>query len=302
MELLGDRMKEYESKELNFVHPTEPYIVRLDGNSFSKFTKRMKKPFDDNFMKAMCLTAGDLLIKFNPSTVYTHSDEITLIFPPALIIEEILDETDKTDEDETPKCVLIENATKTHMFNGKHSKIISLVSSYCSIRFNHHLFQLIKKHEKDYSSKYIELINDGIQIFDARILTFGDKSYEIVNHQIWRSIYDCHRNAVSTYANSVYTCKETYKKNSMQQIAMLEEKGIFWKDVPLYYKHGTYCKKSYYMKETEHGLAKRTNIKYVCFKIEFSELYENLLMSKILDKSFSDLITEDITPFITEDN
>jgi tRNA(His) 5'-end guanylyltransferase len=283
MESLGDRMKEYEKQQLHYIQSSEPFIVRLDGNSFSKFTKQMKKPFDDNFLKAMCLTTGDLLDKFNPSTAYTHSDEITLIFPPALTKEEIKEGI----------------TNKNHLFNGKHSKIISLTSSYCSIRFNYHLMKLMNEHKTDYPQKYIDLINEQQQIFDARILTFNDKPYEIVNHQIWRSIYDCHRNAVSTYADSYYSHKETEKKNTQEKIKMLEEKGLLWNDVPLYYKHGVYCKKDYYMKETENGLVQRTMNKYICFKIDFNDVNEKLLLSKTLSNSeFKFTNFEEITDFV----
>ena len=280
MDSLGDRMKEYEKNQLQFILPTEPFIVRLDGNSFSKFTKQMKKPFDDNFMKAMCLTTGDLLDKFHPSTIYTHSDEITLIFPPALTKEDIN-----------------EGVNKVHLFNGKHSKIISLTSSYCSIRFNHHLIKLMNEHKDDYPSAYIDLINEQQQIFDARILTFDENPYEIVNHQLWRSIYDCHRNAVSTYADAFYSHKDLTKKNTDDKIRMLEEKGLFWKDVPLYYKHGVYCKKYYYMKETANGLVQRTTNKYICFKIKFNDDFNKLLLSKTLSENdFKEF--EDITNFV----
>ena len=51
MESLGDRMKDYEKQQLQFIPPDWPFIVRLDGNSFSKFTKQLKKPFDDIFLK-----------------------------------------------------------------------------------------------------------------------------------------------------------------------------------------------------------------------------------------------------------
>ena len=263
MDTLGDRMKQYEKEQLQFISPNEPYIVRLDGNSFSKFTKKMKKPFDDNFMKAMCLTASDILTKFHPSTVYTHSDEITVIFPPALSEEE-LKNGDK----------------KTHIFNGKHSKIISLIASYCSIRFNHHLIKIMNEHKDDYPKEYIDLINDEQQIFDARILTFGDKPHEIVNHQIWRSSYDCHRNAVSTYADAYYSHKELSKKHSDDKIKMLEEKGLIWSSVPTYWKYGIYCKKDYYQKETENGLSQRTHNLFKCFKISFSDDFYKLLLSK----------------------
>ena len=34
-------------------------------------------------------------------------------------------------------------------------------------------------------------------MFDARIIVFSElASHEIVNHQIWRSVFDCYKNAV----------------------------------------------------------------------------------------------------------
>lgn len=57
----------------------------------------------------MIYTTYDLICKFNCSTGYTHSDEITLIF-------------DKN----------------SNIFEGKVYKIITSISSYCSIRFNYH--------------------------------------------------------------------------------------------------------------------------------------------------------------------
>jgi tRNA(His) guanylyltransferase len=57
-EKLGDRMKKYESMIDNqiVIKPCESFIIRLDGRSFSKFTKKFHKPFDIVFVKAMGLT------------------------------------------------------------------------------------------------------------------------------------------------------------------------------------------------------------------------------------------------------
>jgi len=46
---LGDRMKEYESSVKINIESDNPFLVRLDGKNFSKFTKGFKKPFDSNF-------------------------------------------------------------------------------------------------------------------------------------------------------------------------------------------------------------------------------------------------------------
>ena len=38
-EKLGDRMKSYEKKDEKSLDPNLPFIVRVDGHAFSKFTK-----------------------------------------------------------------------------------------------------------------------------------------------------------------------------------------------------------------------------------------------------------------------
>jgi len=43
------------------IRPSESYIIRLDGRSFNKFTKKFVKPFDFVFVKAMCMTVQDLV-------------------------------------------------------------------------------------------------------------------------------------------------------------------------------------------------------------------------------------------------
>ena len=40
-------MKEYEAASSTFIDILKPFIVRLDGHSFSKYTKGFKRPFDE---------------------------------------------------------------------------------------------------------------------------------------------------------------------------------------------------------------------------------------------------------------
>jgi len=53
MSKLGERMKEYKHELNPKVLPYLPFIIRLDGHKFSKFTRGLKCPFDDNFSQAM---------------------------------------------------------------------------------------------------------------------------------------------------------------------------------------------------------------------------------------------------------
>jgi len=82
--------------------------------------------------------------------------------------------------------------------------------------------------------EFIDLIKSHKQMFDARILKFNsDTKHEILNHQIWRSVHDCERNAISTFAYTLFGPKQIMNKDCSQMIKMLEEKNISWvTDVP----------------------------------------------------------------------
>jgi tRNA(His) guanylyltransferase len=270
---LSDRMKQYEA-EMDFrIKPCEAFLVRLDGRAFSKFTKKFIKPFDIVFVKAMCKTLVDLVKEFDVQTGYTHSDEITLIFDSKCSNDQYKSTLDGT---------IDKKDIRIHMFDGRVQKILTLLSSFCSVRFNYHLDWLIDLVADKYDDKFVELIKSHSQIFDARILKFDNViRYEILNHQIWRSIHDCERNAISTYAYTYFGHKKINKMNCSQMIKLLEEKNIFWsKDIPLFIKHGIYCKKI--LVEKEIGENKVLRSEFVCKQLKINFSHDNLSM--LLDK------------------
>lgn len=233
---IDDRMKKYERDLEIRIPPDHSFIIRLDGHSFSKFTNGFKKPFDVMFVGAMIRTMNDLMVHFHAQTGYCHSDEITLIFNQVCTTTELFDK----------------NKT-VHQFNGRVQKLVSLAASYCSTRFNYHLNKLLLLREPHYSNQTLQKIKECTAYFDARILSFSEENkYEVLNHQIWRSVKDCHKNAISTYAQSYFSHKQLIGKNSDEKIEMLKTKQLDWNiDVPLYLKHGVYAKMNEYMKLTE---------------------------------------------------
>lgn len=260
---LDDRMRKYEHDNERIIAPTTNFIIRLDGNGFSKCTKGLHKPFDDNFVLAMANVLSELLIKFNPSTGYTHSDEITLIF-----------------------SAISGNKTE-HIFGGRQQKILSEIASYTAVRFNYHISRIIDIHESQYTDDVIKLFNDGLQNFDARIIIHPeDKQNEIVNHMIWRSVHDCHRNAVETYARQYYSHTQLHKKNSKEMIEMMLVHGLNWDDVPQYLKHGIYAKRETYEMECvdgktgENTKCTRSRVVFKTFKIYYSEKILEMLLGK----------------------
>lgn len=283
-EKLGDRMKRYETMVDNqiVIKPCESFIIRLDGRSFSKFTKKFHKPFDIIFVKAMGMTTLDLIKQFEAQTGYTHSDEITLIFNSKCDDNEYLEYLEKQS-----KNLLTTNdkALPIHMYNGRIQKILSLVSSYCSVRFNYHLVKLIEPIKETYDTKFVDIIESMNAMFDGRIIIFQEANkYEILNHQIWRSIHDCYRNAVSTYAYTYFGPQKIFNKNTVHMIQMmLDEKSLNWSDetqVPTFIKHGLYCKKILVNKVINGNLTLRTEYVFKQYKIDFSHENLDILLGK----------------------
>jgi tRNA(His) guanylyltransferase len=286
---LGERMKLYEknSLEVTSIPPYEHFLVRLDGRSFSKFTAGLRKPFDLAFTKAMGLTTYELIHEFSAVTGYTHSDEITIIFKQACNKEEFDNKENKT----------------THIFDGRVMKLLTVMSGYCSVRFNYHLVKLINSiNQVDstiYKSHYVNKINEMKASFDSRLLIVPSQG-EILNHMLWRSIFDCERNAVSTYARSYYNQKTLQGKSKKEMIQMMkEEKSLDWlKDVPLILRHGVYVKKVNYELEGEEKLNNnklpviRTKPVFLNFRIKYSDFYIKFLLDKLYVKEEGEIENE----------
>ena len=218
---LGDRMKFYEKYTLGIISvpASSPFIIRLDGNKFSTFTRGLKKPFDTFFTNVMIATLHDVMSKFNPSTGYTHSDEITLVFPPCREFGQ-------------------------HPFGGRKDKLISLVASYTSLKFNEHINQMVVA--ENYSDKMMDRIRSNTAIFDARMLVFPNgMEHEIINHMIWRSKIDCYRNCVSTVARGFYSNRQLFKKTVKEMVKMMKNDHNYdiHTEIPNFWKYGTYVKK-----------------------------------------------------------
>ena len=102
---------------------------------------------------------------------------------------------------------------------------------------------------------------------------------------IWRSIYDCHRNAVQAYTFKNYNHKIVKNKNNKEMIDMLKEKGIDWDKVPTAHKHGVYGKRSLYTKLNDDGsTCVRSMIVNMTFRIKCTKDFEDFLLSKDCNK------------------
>lgn len=81
---LEDKMRKLEYFSQVTIPPNMWVIVRVDGNKFSKLTKQLKfeKPYDINFQALMVNTAMHIADHTGAIFTETHSDEISLLFPP----------------------------------------------------------------------------------------------------------------------------------------------------------------------------------------------------------------------------
>jgi len=203
---LGDRMKMYESQETQrrFI-PTLPVYARIDGRSFSSFTRGMKRPFDEQMTNAMIETTKALVKQTNAVIGYTQSDEISLMWYSP-------------------------NVKSSIFFDGKIQKINSQLAAIASVYF-------LQEAQKYWPEK----LTKGLPTFDSRVFSLPSKE-EAVNCFLWRE-WDATKNSYSMAAHSYYSAKQLHGKNSSQKQEMLFAKGLNWNDYPTSFKRGTYVKR-----------------------------------------------------------
>lgn len=202
---LGERMKFYESFQPEFSMPLLPVIVRLDGNNFHNFTKGLDRPFDDGLCALMQKTASYLAELTGAVISYTQSDEITLI-------------------------LYSDNIKSQIYFDGKISKINSILASKCSLFFNSNLKEFVPKKQNELAA------------FDCRCHNVPVK-YEAVNNLIWREM-DATRNSIQMVGQANFSHNELQNKNCDEiQEMLFTKKGINWNDLPKFKKRGSYFQK-----------------------------------------------------------
>lgn len=205
---IGDRMKMYEASTESRVLPRLPIIVRIDGRSFSKFCKGMKRPFDDEFRQAMIETTKYLVEKTHAKIGYTQSDEINLV----LYTENL--------------------KSGSTIFDGRVQKIASNFASLASVKF---LVEMQKR--------FPEKIKNGVlPTFDARVFVVPSK-VEAYNAILWRT-NDATKNSISMVAQSQFSHTELQGLSCDEmQHKLLTEKDINWNDYTSAQKQGVYVRK-----------------------------------------------------------
>lgn len=203
---LGDRMKELERVEAGR-KLTYPVCIRLDGRSFSTFTRGLRRPYDERLSKMMISLTKALVEETGASIGYTQSDEISL--------------------------VLVEPPSKGEGYFGlKAQKLVSITAAFASAEFASDLAQVPSP---------IPERSHHIPIFDSRawsVPTLEDAAAVL----LWREL-DARKNATTMAASVYYSHAMLLKKNSDEKIKMLAEKGVNFDDYPTFFRRGTYVRR-----------------------------------------------------------
>lgn len=211
LDSLGDRLKTYErlSTSQTFI-PNLPIYIRLDGRSFSKFTKGLERPYDENFSKLMIETTKFLVKELDATIGYTQSDEISL--------------------------VLKNQYGKGCIFNGRVDKLLSISAGLASAYFNKHL------------TKYLPSKTEEVPVFDSRAFNVPNED-EAANCILWRE-QDATKNSIQMAGHHYFSHKELHQKNTKTIREMLLKKEVVWEDYPNHFKYGTYVQRELFDVDT----------------------------------------------------
>lgn len=206
----GDRMKAYEAVETSrCLDRRLPIYARIDGRSFSTFTRGMARPFDPRMSSAMIGTASTIVEKTHARIGYVQSDEISLVW-------------------------LSDAPESEPLFGGKVHKLTSVLASLAASAFQQKIRDFFDADEAS------ELCS-SMPHFDARVFSLPSK-VEATNAILWRAM-DARKNAVSMAARAHYSPKAMHLKDQTAMRAMLAQKGIDFETYPPFFKWGTFLRR-----------------------------------------------------------
>jgi len=205
---VGDRMKELErasaGQAINLGHAI---YARIDGRGFSRFTRDMQRPFDPRMTAAMRATASHILEQTHADAVYVQSDEISVLWGPAL----------KAD-----------GTAGEHFFGGKPQKLCSILAGLATAAFMKALIN-----DQDGLAAWA----DRMPHFDARVVDM-EHTQDAVDAIAWRGT-DARRNGIRQLASAHFSHRQLQGRGNREVVQMLAEKGIHLTDQPEASMNGT---------------------------------------------------------------
>jgi tRNA(His) 5'-end guanylyltransferase len=200
-EILGDKHKKYEAATETFLMPGLPIVARLDGRGFSKFTRGLQRPFDQQFVECMSEVTKQLVKEFHADVGYTQSDEITIAFSNQDLDNESL-------------------------FSGRVQKLVSIFAATASVHLNKQIWRLPAKQQS------------MSPIFDCRVYQYPNLQLA-AESCLWREM-DATRNSLTMATQHYYSHRECHGAGFSRKHDMLHEKGVNWNNYPRHFKRGTY--------------------------------------------------------------
>ena len=226
---LGNRMKEYESRNQYYLQKRTPVAIRVDMRAGHTFTRGFVRPFDEVFGNAMVRTMEYCAKNIgNCVFAYHQSDEITFI-----LVDYAKLETDA-------------------WFDYRTDKLCSIAASMATMAFNKYFQDEVQKYidsvypisNTDEEIKLIDIYSRAVEkgaMFDAR--AFNIPKEEVCNLIYWRQL-DAIRNSIQMVGQANFPHKELHEKScNMIKDMLYEEKGINWDDFPTHKKRGSACRK-----------------------------------------------------------
>lgn len=212
----GDRMKAYEAVESQrrFL-PLLPVYARIDGRSFSEFTRGLDRPYDVDMSNIMRETTRWLVEETGATMGYTQSDEISLVW--------------------------YSNNTQTQIFfDGRVAKMTSTLAAMTSVKFNHLCLNSPGKMSTRAMSK--------LPTFDARVFQLPSLE-EAANTFLWRE-QDATKNAISMAAQAYFSHNQLHAKTGAEKQEMLwQVRGVNFNDYPAFFKRGSWFARRKFLRE-----------------------------------------------------
>jgi tRNA(His) 5'-end guanylyltransferase len=221
---LGDRIKNnYESRSQTHLPRRTYTIVRLDGKSFSRYTKNLQRPYDLGLMEDMDETAKFLCENIQGCKLaYVQSDEISLVL---------------TDFD---------NMLTDAWFDGNVQKITSVSASLATAKFNHlRMNQLIanritNSNGQAFTINVQDYQNFPLANFDSRAFSIPDPT-EVHNYFVFRQ-KDAIRNSIQMTGQAYFSPKMLHGKSCEDIVRELAngDSGheVVWSDLPKGFQQG----------------------------------------------------------------
>lgn len=246
---LGDRMKNnYENINRFYLTRRMPIIIRTDMKAGHTFTKGMKKPFDDIFVKTMQETMEYLCENIQGCVLgYTQSDETSLV-----LVDYAELTTDAWFGNNLQKMCSVSASMATLAFNKAFTRNISKQSK-----------RLYTEHLEEKDASYIETLESAMNkgaMFDSRVFTIPKE--EVCNYFLWRQ-QDATRNSIQSVGQANFSQTELHGKscNDIQDMLMTQ-KDINWNAYATTLKRGSCCIK------VDDGLTKYDEVGNICDYIQ----------------------------------